>query len=790
MSDHAETSRLEVLRQYQAAREQFRLCIAAILDPIEVRLNEFPENAFTELYTDNVALDEALAKSKEADGILTRLKRLVTQAAYHRIEVEPVETLDGQCEQINLKLELAWALNQRELRSAIEKAQSWMKSHPVDGIFQVLLEQANTRLKKVASAAALVNSTEQRAEALQELMASLNEMDSAPIGDLLEIKKSFDDILEMNQSLQRYQVTEILDERDIDDQGKAKYRTLPELSKQREDIRETVRTVIKVFSDKVDRFIVHDPKVAADWFMPIKLFQEYLHPEQDAGQLAENEVMCSTIEQNCGKWDQAEALLTQVDSLLDPARLPTTSQDKTLWDVCDLVRSAEENYSYHIGIDKRAATCILKIEEVMAREMSRWQEGCEVNLAKEESGLVCEPDWDGEWLQTANLPAWLTSDQKVLAVWQQQIDGFQQNLELHLGLAAQRQLELIEEAVGRLMECFQKQQTWQNILVEKRLSIRAFIIQVQELIQQGSQDHQQGLYQEAQNLYLDYVSQHAEWRADVELEKVKQLLEDFLSDSQKLKNACLAYLAGQWSECITDCHSYSKSLPILPLGAHIRPANWLSQLQNGQDETIPATEIDEVARILLQLANVMLAAQEIERCYSEALYAAMGPHLDNIELFGQGESPLVAERKTQIQFDTCKQEYHARLAFGDNHYLPEGSINQQANVILVESKKLLAAPASEAAWLADVQRTLSNLVSLDPEQASLWVGDIRNWQVALSNQFVRELDPYLSKMAATISQQITQDVEQAFGFCRQHAGMIYTKGYAWLIAEQLSSRII
>lgn len=776
MSDQAEKNEQEVFRQYQVAREQFRMCITAIMDPIESRLSEFPENAFSELFTDNVALDEARKYAEEAQIALQRISRLVTEAAYDGIEVETTAPLQELLEQTKLKLALAWTLNHPELYDAIDKAQAWRKSHEPDGVFQELLQQANIRLGAVSSAAAVVGSIEQRTEALQEFMALLNEMDNAPINDLREIKKSFDDILMMNQQLQKYQVTEIRDERDV----QSGYRRLPELTKQREDIREIVRNVIRGFLDKINRFIVHGPKVAADWFEPIKLFQDYLHVENDALQLGEIEDTRRKIEENCNKWELAEEKLLEAVSLLDTNQLDTTDTKKSLWYVCDLVKAAEEIYPEHTRIDEKAASCISKIEAVMATDISKWHKWCLENLANQERTLVSETDWKGLWLQTTDLPAWLVEEQHNMAMWQQHVECFKQNLEIHLGSAAvKRHVHTIEEASSRLEDAIQPKLAWQNELVKKRSSIRSFIDRIQDLIRKGSKgskEEKASLYQKAEDLYQNYIQQHSDWREDVELSKVNDLLLAYQGKSQIIKKACLAYKSGQWSECISTCKSYFQGQPnpsVMVLDDHIATAYLATRLQSGVEETLSDVEIEETAQILLQLATVMRAAQEIERCYPQALFAQIGHFLQEIETYGQGECPIVYERKGNIKagdqneiikFDIIQQEYRDRLEYGNTHYQQGSTINHLAKILLEEGRKLLASPSSESTWLVKVQNNLNSLKALDTEKASLWVGDIHNQLKALSFQFLGQLAAYLSKLTVTIDQCAAEEVEQAFNF--------------------------
>lgn len=751
-----------ILSQYNAALEEYNHCIETVLSPIAERLQNQPKNAFSEAWTDPIFRDDSLAQCQEAKRLIKQIDKLVTRAVDEGIQLAPVSELEHQQMLTDLKRRLAWSLDTEELKTALEEASTELTKGSGDGTLQVLYEQATNRAVALKGEMAEVASSEQRSKELEDFMASLSTLDQADIEQLSEFSQIFGNILELNKKFHRFDVNKILAERIA---GGAATMDLPEYAKESEKIRTSAIHAINGFMEKADQFSIHDPATAQKWFEPVKLFEDFLAEDQDAVFIAGIQDMEHKIADNLARWEKANSLLVDAKALLVDIDEEKAWEEQSFWKACQSVQLAEQAYKDHTGIDDAAKRCITHIVRVTRGSMGARRMECEQQWPVNEGQLVCPPDWEEHWLKNNDLPSWLKNDQQTLDAWFTRIAALKQTLETKLGNdCADRHESQINEEVSEIMDLYMQDARVLKEIVDRRKTIRGFIIQIQTSIRQGDKQGDQGLYQEAEKHYQQFLNQHQEWRTDVELLETSKQLLGFLSASQILKKACAAYRDGNWKECITDCETMVSQDKIRPLGPEVNVAYVSDRLQNGLNESLVAADVNEFARVLLQLAYVHQAAVEIDRCAVGEFFAEMDPYLKQIKTYGQGQSPIVIGEKEAVLFDDRKADYSTRETFGDNNILEGGTINELAIRYADDFTKVINTSATSAEWLSSAQMNLDHYANLDPLKQSLWVGDAREHQKELSNLFRKRLEPYLASLASSTPVPVHTTVEQAFSF--------------------------
>lgn len=751
-----------ILNQYNAALEGFNHCIENVLSPIEERLQENPNNAFSEVWTDPILRDASTAQCLEAKRLIERIDEMVSNAADEVIHLAPVSEQERLLKLTNLKRQLAWSLDIEELKQAREFASTLLNEGGGDGTLQVLYEHATKRAENIIQEELQVASGPERRKQLEDLIAGLNALDDVPIDLLSEFSQVFDSILNLNRKFQRFNINSILNERVA---GELTTMGLPEYAKESDKIRNTAIQAINVFIEKSDRFAVHHPATAQEWFEPVKLFEKFLDPAKDAVVIARIRDTEQRNADNWASWQQADSLLKKVDTLLAISDEDRPWEEQSFWKACQAVQLAEQVYKDHIDIDDAAGRCIAGVVRVMRGSMAARRKECERQWTLNEDRLICLPDWEEQWLKNSDLPTWLKYDQQTLDTWFERIATLKQTLEQKLGKdCAARHEQRINEVVGEITDRYQQDARLLEEIVDRRKTIRGFIARIQDFIRQGNEQGDQGLYQEAERQYRLFLGQRPDWRADAELQETSKLLLGYLNDSQIMKKACAAYREANWKECITDCEPMVSQDTIRPLEQEVDAAYVSARLQSGLNESLVADDMNEFARVLLQLAYVHQAAIEIERCARGEFYAEMGPYLKQIETYGQGQSPIVTVKKEAIHFEDYRADYFTRKAFGDNNYLEGGTINELSIRYADEYERLVSSTETSATWLSSAQASLNHYANLDPLKQSLWVGDAHESQKELGNLFRKHLESYLASLAGSTLAPVPSTVEQAFSF--------------------------
>ncbi len=755
-----------ILSQYSDAIQRINALIEEVLHPIKERLQNQSDSAFTETSSDPIVLQKSKDHYEEARQRIERIDSLLLEAADEGLHLEPVDGLKRQVKLTQLKLLLAWSLDLEELKWACQEGTTVLNQDGGDGTLQVLVVQAGNRSEKLHQEVKQVGSGEERRNQLDNFIAGLQALEQVPVELMSEYSQAFYSILELNKKFHRHEINKILNERAA---GEMVIMELPEFTHEAAKIRNTAIRTIREFIKKSNNFINHDPVTAEMWFEPVYLFQKFLVQDKNAenndldliNEISKQE---DKIQENLLHWQKADEYLREAKGLCEVDDGEKPWEKRAFWLACQSVKQADQEYKDHPGIDEAAKHCINSIIFVMRSGMGERRKECEKQWGAKEKQLVSSPDWEDRWLINSDLPAWLKDDEQTLKVWLGRIESLQSTLKDHLGEKyTDLHLLTIDNGVQTLMERYILDNKNLETIVNRRRSIRKFIVKIQDFIRQGGEQNQ-GLYQEAEQRYEKFLSQHPYLKEDVELGATSELLRSYLSESQILKIACEAYRGKRWDECISNYKEKYPQNMIRPLGKNVDEEYVNARLKSGFDETLVALDVSEFARVLFQLAYVHWACIEVMSCAQAGFYAKMGEHLNQVEFYGQGDSPIVSKLKIEAKFDERKAEFEERKAFGDHNYLNGETVNDLAIRYATEYHRLVKSDETGAAWIDAAQANLDHYADLDPQKQSLWVGDARENQKELANLFFKRLQPYLAALVGTAPALVSTTLEQAFSF--------------------------